>query len=84
MFLGFINEENKEEEKKESLEDQKKPRALAEEIKKTHKIVQEKLSETKGYSKKIETIEDIIKMPLAEAYLKLLSLMKFDKANLKN
>jgi hypothetical protein len=83
VFLGLINEETKEGEKKESEEDQKEPRALAEEIKKTHKIVQAKLSQA-SYATKVESVEDMIKMPLAEAYLKLLTPMKFDKANLKN
>ena len=65
------------------MDDQRKPRALAEEIKKTHKIVKTKLSEA-SHDKKVDSIEDMIKMPLAEAYLKLLTPMKFDKTNLKN
>jgi hypothetical protein len=56
---------------------------MAEEIKKTHKIVQDKLSES-NYKKDIMPIEEIIALPLSEAYWKLLSPMRYDKVNMKN
>jgi hypothetical protein len=50
IFLSCINEETKEGDVKvepaATGEDQEKPKAMAEEIKKTHKIVQAKLSES--------------------------------------
>jgi hypothetical protein len=50
IFLSCINEETKEGDVKiepaAAGEDQEKPKAMAEEIKKTHKIVQAKLSES--------------------------------------
>jgi hypothetical protein len=49
IFLSCINEETKEGDVKIEPavgEDQEKPKAMAEEIKKTHKIVQAKLSES--------------------------------------
>jgi hypothetical protein len=56
---------------------------MAEEIKKTHKIVQEKLSES-NYKKDFMPTEEIIALPLSEAYWKLLSPMRYDKVNMKS
>ena len=56
---------------------------MAEEIKKTHRIVQAKLSES-SYSQKIESIEEIIALPISEAYWKLLSPLRYEKVNMKN
>lgn len=79
IFLGCLNEESK----LSMDEEQVKPRRLAEEIRETNKIVQAKISENKE-SLALESLQQIMSLPLSEAYWKLLSTMRFDYMSMKN
>ena len=79
IFLNCLNEESK----KSTDEEQTKPRKLAEEIRDTNKIVQTKISENKENLAN-ESLQQILSLPLSEAYWKLLSPMRFDYMSMKN
>ena len=79
IFLSCLTEESK----KSMDEEQMRPRRLAEKIKETNEVVQAKINESDSI-KAQESLAEIMKMPLSEAYWKLLAPMRFDYMSMKS
>ena len=85
IFLKALSTENKTDKdknkKKDDTEESKESKELAGKIHKTNEIVKKTISEV--LKNDDESIEDILKLPLAQKYRKLLSGLRFDYMDMK-
>eukprot|EP00347_Sterkiella_histriomuscorum_P007708 403347869 len=81
IFLSCLNTESAD--KSNESEDSKKPKILAERIITTMELVEQKLKANQSLINK-QSLDEILEMPLSEAYHKLLSNLRFEYMNVKN